>query len=107
MEQAPGSLVRTVRERAGVTQSQLAIRAGTTKTAISRLERGHVSPSVSTIRRLLRCMGHDLALDATPRSVELDEAQWRAVRDLTHEERLEHGLQSIRSVQSLVGTARW
>lgn len=99
-------LVRDRRRAAGLTQTQLAIRAGTTKTAISRLERGHVSPTVETLRRLLACMGHDLLLGTEPRVPRTDAAQLDAVADLTPDQRLDHALASQRSLADLLGAAR-
>lgn len=102
---APG-LVRSLRQRGGITQEQLAIRAGTTKTAISRLERGHVSPTVDTLERLLRCMGYELELRAIPMASHADETQLAAMAELTPTERLEHALASQRSLRGLIGAAR-
>lgn len=59
-----GSLLAQVRRRHGLTQSQLAARAATSQAAISRIERGLVSPSVSTLASLLDLMGERLVLDA-------------------------------------------
>jgi transcriptional regulator with XRE-family HTH domain len=59
-------LLRTVRRRHGLTQRQLADRARTSQAAISRLERGTVSPTVDTLHTLLDLMGEELDLDAAP-----------------------------------------
>jgi transcriptional regulator with XRE-family HTH domain len=61
-----GGLVRQARERHGLTQKQLAIRARTSQTAISRIERDVVSPTVETLGRLLDVLGEELVLDAEP-----------------------------------------
>jgi transcriptional regulator with XRE-family HTH domain len=61
-----GELLREVRCRHGLTQRQLAARARTSQAAISRLERGLVSPSVDTLRTLLDLMGEELELVANP-----------------------------------------
>lgn len=60
----PGELLRDARRRHGLTQGQLAARARTSQAAISRIERGLVSPSVETLRTLLDLMGEELVLDA-------------------------------------------
>ena len=62
----PAELLRTVRRRHGLTQAQLAARARTSQAAISRIERGLVSPSVATLATLLDLMGEELALEARP-----------------------------------------
>ena len=60
----PGALLAAVRKRHGLTQAQLAARAGTSQAAISRIERNLVSPSVSTLGQLLDLMGEQLVLKA-------------------------------------------
>ena len=61
-----GTLLAAVRRRHGLTQAQLAARARTSQAAISRIERGVVSPSVSTLAELLDLMGEELVLEAQP-----------------------------------------
>src|SRR6266571_1533122 len=58
-----GQLLRDTRARHALTQGQLAARARTSQAAISRIERGLVSPSVETLRTLLDLMGDELVLD--------------------------------------------
>ena len=103
---APGELVRHCRQRAGLTQERLAIRAGTTKSAISRLEAGHLSPRVETLDVLLLCMGYRLQLQAEPIPPRTDTAHLEAVADLTPSQRLEHALASQASLDGLLGPAR-
>jgi UDP-N-acetylglucosamine 1-carboxyvinyltransferase len=87
----PGQLVRDARRRHGVTQSSLAARAGTTQSAISRIERDRVSPSVATLRMLLRLVGEDLILGAEPRDSGIDRTQVRERLMLTPSQRVEYG----------------
>ena len=61
-----GQLLRDARRRHGVTQKQLAQRARTSQAAISRIERGAVSPSVGTLATLLDLLGEELELSANP-----------------------------------------
>jgi transcriptional regulator with XRE-family HTH domain len=63
-----GYLVREARERAGMTQSELAKRARTAQSAISRVECDAVSPSVDTLERWIECTGARLqvALSVPP-----------------------------------------
>jgi transcriptional regulator with XRE-family HTH domain len=61
-----GSLIREARRRHGISQETLARRALTTQKQISRIEQGEVSPSVSTLSRLLAAMGERLELRAVP-----------------------------------------
>ena len=55
-------LVREARRRAGLTQAELAQRAGTTQSAIARLERGATTPTLETISKLVRAAGFDLMI---------------------------------------------
>lgn len=65
-------LVREARRRVGWTQSQLAEAAGTTQSAIARLESGRTSPAFDDVLRYLRLMGLDLDLML----VERDDSDW-------------------------------
>lgn len=60
----PGLLAR-VRAQVGLSQDELARRAGTSRTAISAYEHGRKSPSLDTVERLLESAGYEL--DARPR----------------------------------------
>lgn len=48
------------------------MRASTTQSAISRIERDRVSPSVNTLRELLYLLGEDLSLSAARRDFGID-----------------------------------
>lgn len=61
-----GWFIRQQREACGLTQHQLARLAHTSQSCISRYEKGHMDPSVGTLRHLLEAMGLDLILDAKP-----------------------------------------
>lgn len=54
------------RLRKGLTQAQLAKKAGTTQPVISRIERGTIepSPSISTLKRILGAAGKKLEFSA-------------------------------------------
>ena len=84
-----GELLRAARRRHGLTQAQLAARARTSQAAISRIERGLVSPSVATLAELLRLMGEKLELDAKPVDHGLDLTLIRENLKRTPEERLD------------------
>jgi transcriptional regulator with XRE-family HTH domain len=59
-------LIRETRRRHGITQRSLAVRAGTGQAAVSRIERGEVSPSIDTVERLLAAMGERGRLASEP-----------------------------------------
>jgi transcriptional regulator with XRE-family HTH domain len=85
---APGYLIRSRREAHGLTQHALALRAGTTQAAVSRLERGELSPTVATLERLLAAVGEDLELDARRPPPPVDLRHLRDQRRRTPAERL-------------------
>jgi transcriptional regulator with XRE-family HTH domain len=57
-------LVRRIREAAGMTQSELAADAGTSRTTISAYENGRKSPTVDTLQRLAAVAGVVVRVDA-------------------------------------------
>jgi len=61
-----GSFLRETRIRKRLTQPALAARAGTTQSAISRIESGREAPSFERVRTLLICMGERLVWDTEP-----------------------------------------
>jgi transcriptional regulator with XRE-family HTH domain len=69
---SPGEILREARQRHEVSQRELAIRAGTTQSAISRIEKDRVSPSVETLRSLLFVLGEDLVLGSESRDFGID-----------------------------------
>jgi transcriptional regulator with XRE-family HTH domain len=69
---APGEVLREARKRHGLSQERLAVRAGTTQSAISRIESGRVSPSVDTLWELFFVLGEDLELVSVPRDAGFD-----------------------------------
>jgi transcriptional regulator with XRE-family HTH domain len=60
-------LVRTARHAAGITQVELAARAGTTQPAVAAYESGAKMPNLSTLSRLLDACEHDVEVLARPR----------------------------------------
>jgi transcriptional regulator with XRE-family HTH domain len=58
--------LRAARDRAGLTQAELAARAGTSQATVSAYESGHKSPSLQTLSRLLAETGARLAVEQAP-----------------------------------------
>lgn len=83
-----GQIIRDARRRKGLSQGRLALRAGTRQSAISRLERGQVSPSIETMELLLNVMGETLDLTAQPLARRFDPLHLKASKARTPEERL-------------------
>lgn len=84
----PGELIRSTRLRHGLSQERLALRTGTRQSAISRLERDEVSPSVETLELLLRAMGERLEIAGTPLERDYDPVHRRSNAARPIEERL-------------------
>jgi transcriptional regulator with XRE-family HTH domain len=87
-------LVREARRRAGMTQRELAARAGTTQPAIARIESGESAPSLERIVRLVRACGFDLDIRVVP----LDEDAWTLAEQgqrLTPDQRLDRLLAGV------------
>jgi transcriptional regulator with XRE-family HTH domain len=61
-----GQLVRESRRRAGMTQRQLASRAGVSQPTVARIESGEVRPSLERIVELGRAAGFELELRVVP-----------------------------------------
>jgi transcriptional regulator with XRE-family HTH domain len=57
MKAVASELVRHARESAGLSQRELATRAGTTQSVVGRIEAGIGSPRLDTIERLLEAAG--------------------------------------------------
>lgn len=57
--------MRAARERAGLTQTELARRAGTSQPNLNRIERGVSEPTLALLRRLIRACGSVLELRVT------------------------------------------
>ncbi len=83
-----GDLVREARRRTGLTQRELAERAGTTQSAIARLESGRSSPSFDAVVRLLKLCGFQLLVALEPYD-DSDLAQAMALLRLTPDQRLD------------------
>ncbi|MEI6621111.1 MAG: helix-turn-helix domain-containing protein [Actinomycetes bacterium] len=81
------TLLTGVRRAAGLTQAQLASRAGTSQAAVARYENGTVSPSVATLQRLVRAAGADLDLGTHPAPT-TDLAGQRAANLRRHRKRI-------------------
>ena len=59
-------LLQEARERAGLTQRDLAKRAGTSQPAITKLEQGTTNPTIDTLARCAAATGFALRVDLVP-----------------------------------------
>jgi transcriptional regulator with XRE-family HTH domain len=91
-DRTPGELLRQARVRHELSQEQLAIRAGTTQSAIARIERDRTSPSVNTLTNLFQAMEEDFVFGARPRDWGVDLGLNEKNLEFTSAQRLERGL---------------
>lgn len=97
-------LVREARKRAGLTQRELGERAGTTQSAIARLENGRTTPSFDTVTRLVRACGLDLNVAL----LEYDDSDWMQALDvlaMSAPERIAHGVDMANTMSRIRGVA--
>lgn len=97
---AAEDMVRGARRAAGLTQQQLAERLGTTQSVISRWERGHDEPRLSTLAEIARATGRRLHVELVDDGV--DRTQIRQQLALTPTERLA----SVTNLSRALATAR-
>jgi transcriptional regulator with XRE-family HTH domain len=95
-----GDLIREARRRAGFTQAELAVRAGTTQSGIARWESGRTSPSLDDVRRLIRLCGFDLEVAIVPYDGS-DMAQAERLFALTPQKRVEWNQRAVRQMTEL------
>jgi transcriptional regulator with XRE-family HTH domain len=60
-------LIQQIRQRAHLTQRELAERAGMSQPAIAKLEHGTANPTLETLARCAAAAGFDLRLELVPR----------------------------------------
>jgi transcriptional regulator with XRE-family HTH domain len=87
-----GSVLRTARERSGLSQRRLAVRAGTSQDAISRIERGVEAPTLERFEQLMLAMGHRLALKVEPLESRIPADELAVSAQLTPAERLREAI---------------
>ncbi len=88
MSDTPAEMLVRARLAAGLTQEELARRAGTSRPTLSAYEHGRKSPTADTLGRLLAEAGHELAVAAVPRVVEHVTSRGRTVFTLSELPRL-------------------
>ncbi|MGH9157869.1 MAG: helix-turn-helix domain-containing protein [Acidimicrobiales bacterium] len=81
------SLIREARHRAGLTQAQLAARAGTSQPAIARYERARTMPDIATLHRIVEACGLELRYQLSAPDPQR-QANDLAAMDRTAEDRL-------------------
>lgn len=102
----PFELVRSTRQRLGLSQRQLALRAGTTQAAVSRIERGLVSPTFTTLRELMLAMGEEPVLSSRRLPTDWDPVHMASTLERTPEQRLALALSWNRMAVRLANAGR-
>lgn len=57
-----GEQIRRLRIAGGLTQHELACRTGSTQPAVAHLEAGRRIPTLATLEKVARALGHDLVV---------------------------------------------
>jgi transcriptional regulator with XRE-family HTH domain len=100
-----GRLLRYARLRAGLTQRQLAEMAHVSQPAIARIERGGVSPRLSTLLPLIEATG--FVLELVPRIGDgVDRTLIRGSLDRSPEERIRAASAAARNLDAFIETVR-
>lgn len=108
MSEPIGTKIRRLRKRAGLTQTELALRIGVTQPALSQIEKGRTSPKLDTLADIAEVLDCEIDL-ADKDSRDLTERQRRFIdlateaAHLLDEDALSH-LQMM--VQGAVGLSR-
>ena len=100
-----GELIRKTRKAKGISQQQLATRAGTTQAVISRLERNEHSPTFDTLERLLLVMGERAELQMRALERDYDQAHHSYELRQTVAQRLHGAINSAQFNRRLYGSA--
>jgi transcriptional regulator with XRE-family HTH domain len=96
-------MLRTARRKAGLTQAELAARAGVSQSVVARAEAPGSNPRVATLDRLLRAAGRRLA---TAPASPLDDGQLRERMAMSPGERLRTFRESQANLAGLAARAR-
>lgn len=83
-----GSVLREAREQQGLSQRRLALRAGTSQDAISRIERGVEAPTLERFAQLLVALGRRPVLGVEPLDGSIAQSELAASGAMSASERL-------------------
>jgi predicted transcriptional regulator len=94
------SLLRDARREAGLTQRELARRAGMPQPTVARIEGGRVDPRAETLGRLLAACGKELGFAEV--AVGMDRSAIRELLLLSPAERARLAVQEARNLQEIL-----
>lgn len=92
-----GSLIREARQKAGLTQSELASRLGTRQSVVSRWEHGAEEPRLSTLDRILRACGFSAELSLRAHD-DVDRSQLALHLAMSPAQRVRHHRSAVKAV---------
>jgi uncharacterized protein len=98
------ALIRRARAAAGLTQAELARRAGVKQPEVARLESTGANPRIATLNRVVAATGHSLTL-GLDRGAGIDESLIAGSLRLTPSERLRQFESFYKFAQSAGGRA--
>jgi transcriptional regulator with XRE-family HTH domain len=101
-----GAVLRAARERAGLSQRELAARAGIRQPAISEIESDKVAPSVERLAQLVSLCGYRLSVGVAERPARVDRGLLADSLRALPEERLENAIRISRYALALRGEGR-
>jgi transcriptional regulator with XRE-family HTH domain len=87
-----GSALREAREQQGLSQRRLALRAGTSQDAISRIERGVEAPTLERFAQLMLVLGRQPVLGVEPLESPVPGSELAVVGEMTARERLREAM---------------
>jgi transcriptional regulator with XRE-family HTH domain len=105
-----GDIVSAARHEAGIGQRELALRAGTSQSAISRIESGAEEPGFERFAQIMLALGYAPEVELRP--VAVHDAEPRRILEQARkspQERFEEGInwmRFLRSVRPIPGDAR-
>ena len=99
-------MVNMARRRAGLSQRELADRADVPQATISRIERGHISPTFDTLDRLLAACGMEMVAEDRPQDGDVDRSQIRELLKHTSDERFRAAVQAANATRRFLDLAK-
>lgn len=101
-----GRLLREARKAAGLTQTELARKLGTSQPEIARIESVRSNPRIATLNRAIAATGHRLEPSLVPVGPQVDETLLAANLRVPPLERLRRFGEAYRSISRLASNAR-
>ncbi len=87
-----GNALREAREEQGLSQRRLALRAGTSQDAISRIERGVEAPTLERLTQLMLVLGRQPVLAVEPMESPVPGSELAVGMEMTERERLREAM---------------